>query len=372
MKAEIKWLDDPEVFSVNQVEAHSDHIFYGSQEDMDKGENPLSQSLNGAWKFSYSNNAKERPVDFYKIDFDDQGFDSIQVPGHIELSGYDKIHYINTMYPWEGHIFRRPAYLYKEKEEGVGSFSNADYNPVGSYRNEFDLEEGLREKRICIRFEGVEQAFYLWLNGTFIGYAEDSFTPSEFDLTPYIKEKGNILAVEVHKRSTAAYLEDQDFFRFFGIFRNVALYGKPMLHVEDLWIKPQLNEDNATGKISIEAKISALNLEGKVKISLLDEEGKRFLQEECELRDKVYFPTMEVGEVIPWDNHRPYLYTLRLELWNASGELVEIVPYEIGFRRIEIKDRKILLNGKRLILNGVNRHEWSAESGRCITLAEME
>lgn len=371
MKAEIKWLDDPEVFSINQLEAHSDHLFYGSQEEMDKGKNTLLQNLNGIWKFYYANNAKERPVYFYENDFDDKGFNTIEVPGHIELSGYDKIHYINTMYPWEGHTFRRPAYLYNEKE-GVGSFSDAAYNPVGSYRKTFDLEENLRGKRICIRFEGVEQAFYVWLNGVFIGYAEDSFTPSEFDLTPYIKEKDNVMAVEVHKRSTAAYLEDQDFFRFFGIFRNVTLYAKPSLHVEDLWIKPQLNEDNATGKISVEVKISANKLEGKVKVLLLDEEGKSYLHEECEVGSKVYFPPMEVGKIIPWDNHKPYLYTLRVELWDSDENLVEIVPYKIGFRRIEITDQIILLNGKRLIINGVNRHEWSAERGRCITLEEME
>ena len=142
----------------------------------------------------------------------------MKVPQHIELAGYDKIHYINTMYPWEGHIYRRPAGYGKEK--GKGMFSQAEYNPVGSYIRKFDLNDGLRGKRIILSFEGVEQAFYVWVNGEFVGYAEDSFTVSEFDITPYVKDKDNLLAVEVHKRSTAAFLEDQDFFRFFGFARH--------------------------------------------------------------------------------------------------------------------------------------------------------
>jgi len=200
MKAEMNWLDDPEVFRVNRLDAHSDHRFYKDMEDMKNESNSLMQSLNGNWSFSYSMNAKERPMDFYNVDFDDQTFDEIQVPGHIELNGYDKIHYINTMYPWEGHVYRRPKYLLENHPEGAGLFSEADYNPVGSYRKVFDLNEELIGKRVCICFEGAEQAIFVWLNGEFVGYAEDSFTPSEFDLTPYIKEKGNVLAVEVHKR----------------------------------------------------------------------------------------------------------------------------------------------------------------------------
>ena len=224
---ELSWLDDPEVFRVGMLPAHSDHIFYDSEESCQNGEKSLYQSLNGAWQFCWSRNAAVRPEKFYEEDFDSSSFSSIIVPGHIELAGYDRIHYINTMYPWEGHLYRRPAYWQEGKGGYPGQFSEAEYNPVGSYRLEFDLMKELWGKRVCISFEGVEQAMYLWLNGHFVGYGEDSFTPSDFDLTPYIREKGNVLALEVHKRSTAAYLEDQDFFRFSGIFRNVILYAKP-------------------------------------------------------------------------------------------------------------------------------------------------
>ena len=378
MKAEINWLDDPEVFRVNRLPAHSDHRFYKSMEEMEEGRSSLEQSLNGMWKFRYSVNAASRPAEFYKEGFDYGDFDEIAVPCHIEMAGYDKIHYINTMYPWEGHVYRRPAYSLENRAEWKGMFSQAAYNPVGSYMKEFDLEEGLLGRRVIICFEGVEQAMYLWLNGSFVGYAEDSFTPSEFDLTPYLKEKGNVLAVEVHKRSSAAFLEDQDFFRFFGIFRNVTLYAKPEMHVEDLWALPEL-EEGGTGRLAVELDISMeQGCSGKTEIILEDEEGNCLLRYEMPLAadgiDKGThgrMPKKTLGKVIPWENKNPVLYSLLIRLYDEGDELVEVVPYSIGFRTIEIRDKVIFLNGKRLVINGVNRHEWSAEKGRYIGMEEM-
>ncbi len=397
MKEEIKWLDHPEVFRAGKLQAHSDHAFYKSMEEMETGKNSLEQSLNGTWKFRYSRNAAERPAAFYEQDFDASGFGEIAVPCHIEIAGYDKIHYINTMYPWEGHIYRRPAYALDGSHPWEGMFSEADYNPVGSYLREFDLEEGLTGRRVFIRFEGVEQAMYLWLNGSFVGYSEDSFVPAEFELTPFLKEKGNILAVEVHKRSTAAFLEDQDFFRFFGIFRNVSLYGRPEIHVEDLWARPVLHEDG-TGSISVQVKLSMEKGEesGRVEITLSEEDGRvcaehaltlpedgRDANEEKKEKDgkadtygwrelRCEMPSRTLGEVKVWDYGTPYLYRLLIKVYDGGGKLVEAVPYRIGFRRIEIVDKVIYLNGKRLVINGVNRHEWSAEGGRCISRKEME
>ncbi len=374
MKAEIAWLDQPEVFRVNQLPARSDHKWYRSQEEFERGESSLEQSLNGEWKFCYSINAMERPADFYLEKYVEEGFHDIKVPGHIELSGYDKIHYINTMYPWEGHVFRRPAHALLQENAEAGSFSMADYNPVGSYRKEFDLEEGLKNKRVIICFEGVEQAMYLWLNGHFVGYAEDSFTPSEFDLTPFIKETGNVISVEVHKRSTAAFLEDQDFFRFFGIYRNVTLYAKPDLHVEDFWAKPVLAEDNTSGTFSLSLKLSSKDMEkeGTVIVTLTDKEGGVCLEQRLPMGEEVQIESVALNGVVAWSNENPYLYELGIVLETKDGVVEEFISYPVGFRRIEIKDKIMLLNGKRLILNGVNRHEWSAENGRCIGRSEME
>ncbi len=385
MKAEIDWLDDPEVFRVNRLPAHSDHRFYRDMEELKEGKSALEQSLNGIWKFRYSPNAASRPAEFYKEGFEYTDFDEIAVPCHIEMAGYDKIHYINTMYPWEGHIYRRPAYSLGNGNGWKGMFSQAVYNPVGSYVKEFDLEKGLLGSRVIICLEGVEQALYLWLNGSFVGYAEDSFTPSEFDLTPYLKEKGNKLAIEVHKRSSAAFLEDQDFFRFFGIFRNVTLYAKPKMHVEDFWAQPELKEDG-TGSLAVEARVSMeQGRSGRMEITLEDGEGNSLLHHEMLLspdgadREKsgiykeVYgkMQKQALGKVVPWENKTPVLYFLLIRLYDEEGGLVEAVPYSIGFRKIEIRDKVIRLNGKRLIINGVNRHEWSAEKGRCIGMEEM-
>ena len=377
MNADMKWLDNPEVFKVNQLEAHSDHCYYLDYSDMKKEKNPLLQSLNGQWEFAYSKNVMERPVDFYKETFDASGFDKIMVPGHIELAGYDKIRYINTMYPWEGKEYHRGAYSMEATGAEEGMFSEAQYNPVGSYIKYFDLDNNMCGKRIHICFEGVEEAMYLWLNGQFIGYAEDSFTPSEFDLTPYIKEKGNVLAVQVHKMSTAAFLEDQDFFRFFGIFRNVTLKAIPDVHLEDVWFKPVLNQDNESGSVSVSMKVSATDSQNVTAGFILKDREENILVEKSLQLNKENNHLegticVDLESVKLWDNHNPYLYHAYVELKAEDGSLAEVIPYDIGFRRIEIIDKVVYLNGKRLVITGVNRHEWNARTGRCIGIEDMK
>ena len=377
MNADMKWLDNPEVFKVNQLEAHSDHCYYLDYSDMKKEKNPLLQSLNGQWEFAYSKNVMERPVDFYKETFDASGFDKIMVPGHIELAGYDKIRYINTMYPWEGKEYHRGAYSMEATGAEEGMFSEAQYNPVGSYIKYFDLDRSMCGKRIHICFEGVEEAMYLWLNGQFIGYAEDSFTPSEFDLTPYIKEKGNVLAVQVHKMSTAAFLEDQDFFRFFGIFRNVTLKALPDVHLEDVWFKPVLNQDNESGSVSVSMKVSATDSQNVTAGFILKDREENILVEKSLQLNKENNHLegticVDLESVKLWDNHNPYLYHAYVELKAEDGSLAEVIPYDIGFRRIEIIDKVVYLNGKRLVITGVNRHEWNARTGRCIGIEDMK
>ena len=377
MNADMKWLDNPEVFKVNQLESHSDHCYYLDYSDMKKEKNPLLQSLNGQWEFAYSKNVMERPVDFYKETFDASGFDKIMVPGHIELAGYDKIRYINTMYPWEGKEYHRGAYSMQATGAEEGMFSEAQYNPVGSYIKYFDLDNNMCGKRIHICFEGVEEAMYLWLNGQFIGYAEDSFTPSEFDLTPYVKEKGNVLAVQVHKMSTAAFLEDQDFFRFFGIFRNVTLKAIPDVHLEDVWFKPVLNQDNESGSVSVSMKVSATDSQNVTAGFILKDREENILVEKSLQLNKENDHLegticVDLESVRLWDNHNPYLYHAYVELKAEDGSLAEVIPYDIGFRRIEIIDKVVYLNGKRLVITGVNRHEWNARTGRCIGIEDMK
>lgn len=365
LQAQIGWLDDPRVYRVNQMPAHSDHRFYASEEEYRQEKSSLKQSLNGTWKFLYSKNAASRSADFYKEDFDTSQMDDIAVPGHIEMAGYDTINYVNIQYPWEGKEYRRPPFAPSSEGQRSDLFSGAQYNPVGSYRLEFDVEEALRGKKISLFFEGVEQAVYVWLNGVFIGYAEDTFTPSEFDLSGVIRDTGNVLAVEVHKRSCAAYLEDQDFFRFFGIFRDVSLFARPETHVNDMWIRPLYDPETGTGKVNVKLKLEG-NLTGLADYRILNRQGETVLQGDAALEEEMEITVPMPDTVIPWEYGSPYLYRLKLCLLDEKGGLTEIVPYDFGFRKIEIKDKVILLNGKRLVFCGVNRHEWSARSGRCI------
>ena len=364
MQPNIQWLDTPAVFRVGQLPAHSDHRYYATLAEMAQQQSSFEQSLNGTWQFHYSVNAASRPKSFYELAFDAQDFEPITVPQHIELAGYDQLHYINTMYPWEGHYYRRPAFSTSDDKQHLGMFSEADYNPVGSYLHHFDLTPALRNQRVIIRFEGVEQAMYVWLNGQFIGYAEDSFTPSEFDLTPYLKETDNCLAVEVHKRSSAAFIEDQDFFRFFGIFRDVKLLAKPRTHLEDLWVIPEYDVVQQTGQVKLRLQFSGD--ENRVHLRIRDQHQiilTADLTSAAQVNGLYKIPEL----VQAWSNQTPNLYTLELEVVDQAGETIEISQQPFGFRKIEIKDKVMLLNGKRLVINGVNRHEWHPETGRTIT-----
>lgn len=393
----LSWLEDPQVFQVNRLDAHSDHVCFASLKEMEQGETSLRQFLDGSWRFQWSKAPDKRPADFWQEGYDDSGFGTIRVPGHIELQKFGQIQYINTLYPWDGHAELRPPKLDWED------------NPVGSYVREFDLEPGLIGKRVCISFQGVEQAFYLWLNGHLIGYGEDSFTPSDFDLTPYIKERGNRLCVEVYKRSSAAWIEDQDFFRFSGIFRSVFLYGKPELHLEDLWLQPRLSKDNNGGRLKIRLGLSGQTEGAQVRCRVahkkqgilfdgllkLEQEKQTQIEDVLTRRDMgcpdkgqgvrtdgqnqagsgcvyAWAQELEFPLVFLWSHETPELYQVTLAVMTADGQVTEAVPYQIGFRRFELKDGLMLLNGERLMIKGVNRHEWNPRHGRVIGREDME
>ena len=359
MQAELSWLSNPQVFQVNRCDAHSDHKFYETREDMEAGCEKLKQSLNGTWKFSYAEKPSDRQKDFFKEDVLCKDFDDISVPGHIQLQGYDRCQYINTMYPWDGKEFLRPPQVSEE------------YNPVGSYVKYFEVSPALLGKQIFISFQGVETAFYVWLNGHFVGYGEDSFTPSEFLITNYLKQGENKLAVEVYKRSSASWLEDQDFWRFSGIFRDVYLYAVPKVHVWDLFVNTKLEDDYTKGRLQLQYCVQGED-KSFVNIILKDRNKKNIVQK----NDLAVAPgqnscEMEAGSIYPWSCENPYLYTLELEIKDKEGNLIEIVSQKVGFRCFEMKDGIMCLNGKRIIFRGVNRHEFNPERGRAITKEDM-
>ena len=371
MDADIKWLDEPETFRVNQLPAHSDHYYYGNYDEWRHNNSRFAQNLDGQWQFNFAENPREREEDFYKTDYDSSSFGTIEVPSEIELNNYAQNNYINTLIPWEGKIYRRPAYALSLDDTQEGSFSDGDDNTVGEYLKHFDLDSSLRGKQVRIRFDGVERAMYVWLNGHFIGYAEDSFTPSEFDLTPYIQDEGNVLAVEVFKHSTASWIEDQDMFRFSGIFRSVNLLAQPLVHVEDLNIRPIVTDNYQDGIFNVDLQLHGEKT-GNVNVRVIDNDGNTLVNETHPVDSTVEVRDQFLENVHLWDNHDPYLYQLLIEICDDEGNLVELVPYRFGFRQIEInKDHVVLLNGQRLIINGVNRHEWNAKRGRAITMDDM-
>jgi beta-galactosidase len=358
-KPTLEWLENPQIFRVNRMDAHSDHWFYEKMEHLQFNDDmPLKQNLNGRWRFSYSENPSLRQKDFYKEDFDVSAFDYIEVPGHIQLQGYDKCQYINTMYPWEGHDELRPPHISKT------------YNPVGSYVTFFNIKEELENKQTFISFQGVETAFYLWVNGKFVGYSEDTFTPSEFDITNYLNDGENKLAVEVYKRSSASWIEDQDFWRFSGIFRDVYLYAVPKTHVKDLFVKTDLSEKFSNAKLNADLKMTG-NTNTKIKAYLEDKTGNKIAEtDEVSVKDLLTL-SLEVKDVKLWSAEEPNLYELYILVQNEDNTLVEVVKQKVGFRRFEMKNKIMHLNGKRIVFKGVNRHEFSARRGRSITKEDM-
>ena len=393
-------LEDPEIFKINRMKAHSDHFI----QPLDGGS--FCQCLDGEWAFSYSGKLEDRPLHFAGEKDDISYFKTIQVPGHMELQGYGTPQYINTLYPWDGVEALRPPMIPKES------------TPVGTYVRFFDLEHKPEAGgEVFLTFGGVETAFSVWLNGTFVGYSEDSFTPSEFCVTELVQEKGNRLAVEVYKRSSASWIEDQDFWRFSGIFRSVYITSVPAKHVYDLAVRSEyIYEDRVkeegtnevryaagTGLLSVEARILSDEMPKKEELrlslgglagagadsetgisevlpdSILEDEELILTEEDLGLsaypitmaprRRKTWIArwSLTVPSVQPWSAESPALYPLELRLADAQRVL-----QDVGFRTFEMKNGLMCLNGKRIIFRGVNRHEFSVSGGRCISLEEMK
>ncbi|OIK16536.1 beta-galactosidase [Bacillus sp. MUM 116] len=355
----LNWLSDVNVFAVNRLPAHSDHNYYENVEEA-RSAAPMAMrhDLNGNWKFYYAVNPAARPEPFYMQDFDCSGWSDITVPGHIQLQGYGKPQYVNTMYPWDGHNEIRPPEV------------PMDDNPVGSYVKMFHLPDAMKNKPVFISFQGVESAFYLWLNGKFVGYSEDSFTPAEFELTPFLKEGENKLALEVYQRSTGSWLEDQDFWRFSGIFRDVYLYTVPEIHIQDLFVRTELDKAFSKGQLTADLKFLSA-LPAKIIAELYDANDSLAASVEGSLAgDKGSF-SIPLDTPKLWSAENPFLYKLLIHVFNEQGQLVEVIPQKVGFRRFELVDKIMHLNGKRIVFKGVNRHEFNCRRGRAVTKEDM-
>lgn len=348
MEFQYSWVKDPTVYAVNTVSAHAE-IEAFKDEEMRVSYRHL---LDGAWQFQYASNYEEVPENFQAMQYPCNDWKLIQVPGHIQMQGYDTPQYVNYMYPWDG------------VEELVPGEIPTIFNPVGCYVKYIECHKKEEETPVHIVFEGVESAFALWVNGEFVGYSEGSFTPAEFDITEYLLDGLNKIAVAVFKWCSGSWLEDQDFWRFSGIFRSVYIYGISKVHVQDLYVRSYLNDSLDEAKVKIELTMESV-VNGNVEVHLLDSEGQMVFGEWLEAKNQVIEKT--VRNPLLWSAEIPTLYRLQIRTYDETKELVEFIEKKIGFRRFELKDGIMLLNGKRIEFNGVNRHEFCAATGRVVT-----
>ncbi|MCR5591713.1 MAG: DUF4981 domain-containing protein [Lachnospiraceae bacterium] len=347
-------VEDPRIFKQNRLDARSDHEWFRST--WSGGTSDFKHSLNGIWWFAYARNYDLAVKDFYRTDYDCRKWERIRVPAHIQTEGYGTPQYANTQYPWDGIEDVEPGQIPEY------------FNPVASYVKYFTLPEGFEKGDICISFQGAESGIAVWLNGNYVGYSEDSFTPSDFDLTPYIDRKGeNKLAVMVFRFTAGSWCEDQDFIRFSGIFRDVYLYTYPEVHVKDMRIRTILSDGYAKGELQLSLFATAA---GTVRV-LLNDGIKNVIDSEAEL-DKETSLSFPVISPDLWSAEKPNLYDLTIEVSTAGGKLSEVIRERVGFREFSIgSDHIMRINGKRIVFRGVNRHEFSSVSGRAITRRDI-
>ena len=349
MKFDYSKIKDPAFFAQNRVKAHSDHHYYKNHRELAEKNESFRQNLNGLWKFQYARNLAEAPAGFEAEDFDCKGWEDIRVPAHIQMEGYDKPQYVNVQYPWDGHEAIEPGEI------------PTQFNPVASYAKYFTVPENMQGKRLFVSFQGVESGFALWCNGSYVGYSEDTFTPSEFELTSYLKEGENKLAVQVFKWTSGSWCEDQDFFRFSGIFRDVYLYSIPDTHVSDIRIKTILNDTYDRGNLEI--VLEAIG-NGKVEL-ILTRQGEEAARTEVEIKDgQSTVVELTIEQPALWSAEQPNLYDLMIQVTDNQEQLQELIPQRVGFRRFAIEDGIMKLNGKRIVFKGVDRHEFSSRRGR--------
>jgi len=378
--------ENPKVFDVNKEPPHATLTPYADVKSAlldDRARSPFVRSLGGSWKFQWVARPADRPMDFYRPDYDAGGWDEIPVPSNWQMHGYGLPIYVNIKYPFS------PAQPPRIPHEN---------NPVGSYRRTFTVPDDWKGRRVFLHFEGVESAFYLWINGRKVGYSQGSRTPAEFDVTAYLKPGENLLAVEVYRWCDGSYLEDQDFWRLSGIFRDVYLYSTPELHVRDFSVETDLHDDyrDATLKLGVKVRnYGARPLAGQLEAVVVDPEFRRSPSAEPAgspphgatvpalfppIRKSLDVPpgeevsfdfSQEVKAPEKWTAETPNLYTLLLVLKDSDGKPIEVIPCRIGFREVEIRGGQLLVNGKAVLLKGTNRHEHDPDTGHAISRESM-
>ncbi len=380
MKTHNEWKDDPELFRINREDAHATLVPYSDPESaLEDLNNPPEtrgirvdskylKSLNGKWKFHISKNPSERPVDFYRQSYDVSKWDEINVPGEWQMQGYDYPIYTNITYPWTGYEKPEPPH------------APTVYNPVGSYKTTFTVPKDWKNREIFISFQGVESAFYIWVNGKFVGYSEDSFTPSEFDITKHLKIGENSLAVEVYRWCTGSWLEDQDMIRLSGIVRDVFIYSTSKIHMRDFEVITDLDDryENVNLKIKINVQRYSEDVKGdfSIEAALYDDRNSMFspivIKKRFASKDEtVALLEQKVMNPKKWSGEYPNLYNLILTLKDPKGQIIESEGCKIGFRKFELKDNLMMINGKVIKFKGVDRHEFDPRAGKHVPAETM-
>lgn len=354
---------DHQVFRINKEEPHATLFPYESVEEA-IGDDPQSsrwyKSLNGLWNFYFARKPADRPQEFYKDSYDVSKWGTIKVPGNWELEGYDHPIYLDEKYPFDTQWPNAPL----------------DYNPVGSYRREFVLEKEWLDREVFLHLGAVTSAVYVWVNGKEIGYSEDSKTPAEFNISRYLREGKNTIALQVFRWSDGSYLEAQDMLKVSGIERDVYLWAAPAIHVADFFAKASLDDTYTVGLLDLTLDIKQYkksNDQFIAEVFLMDhKKGAKVVWSSFKNvefggdKSKINF-TASLPNVKRWTAETPDLYTLMIKIKDRSGQVVEVVADKIGFRRVEIKQGLLLVNGKPIKIKGVNRHEAHALTGHVIT-----
>jgi len=377
-------LQTPSIVSVNRMPMRASAFAYENlalAKQRDKEKSTYFKSLNGSWKFNWVKDPRNRPHEFYRPDFDDSKWDNFKVPANWELHGYGLPIYVNQAYEFTGKKIMGPD-LHPPFDIPV------DNNPVGSYRKKFTLPKNWDGREVFIHLGAVKSAFFIWINGIKVGYSEDSKLAAEFDITKYLKPGENLIALQVYRWSDGSYLECQDMWRISGIERDVYLYATPILDIRDFKTVATLDQNYKNGLLSITAEVNSYKIEHNtnhskadtfsVSLDLLDPNGKSVYLDQSigvktvlgNYKSNLSFNTT-INNVLIWSAEIPNLYTLYISLFDKNGKLLEVIPQRIGFRSVEIKNTDFLVNGKRIFIKGVNRHEHNAKQGHTLTREDM-
>ena len=370
-------IEDETIFRINKLDPVASGAPFGCRESAladDWAASDFYFSLNGEWSFHRSPDPQSRPTDFYRVDYDVSDWDKIAVPGNWQIQGFGRPLYVNIGYPFHRdppNVMGAPPRHYNTYEER---------NPVGSYRRTFEIPEAWKDRSVMIQFGGANSAMFLWVNGEKIGYSQDSRTPAVFDITDVLSAGENQVAVEVYRYSDGSYIEDVDFWRLSGLFRDVFLWSPSPVHLRDFFVHTELNDDYRDARLKVDAEMtnhSGASREFTLEMELLDAGGETVLREDSgtirigsEERIALSLES-DVTDPAKWSAEEPNLYKLLLTVRDDNGEVIEVKSNDIGFRSVEIEDGQLLVNGRPVLLRGVNRHEHDPDTGHTVSEESM-